>query len=193
MESSGSMSLKKYATKAILSFTCMGLTIAVCSTTAAGYMWFSGDPAARKRIIQVYDRCNAESSPYRNPSVSHDDEDRVFLECFDRYLAPIEGLYFAVLVHGSPGTGYSWNYRTLIEGFQRAKVECRKNAREPCTLRAFAVNACIAYGYHNEYGHHGYGVGPTKEVARRRMLGQEGNDARSCGSGCEVKKVYCAG
>jgi len=55
----------------------MGWAMAVYSTTAAGYMWFSGDPAAQQRLIQVYERCSEKSSPYTNPSVSHEDEDRV--------------------------------------------------------------------------------------------------------------------
>ena len=191
MDSYGSVSFRKYALRVILSLIGVALTVAVYSTTAtAGPMFYSGHEGARQRVHQVYERCNKRG--YRGDYGNRWDA-RIFAQCIDRYLEGIDGLYFAALVHGHPGTGYSWNYSSLVEGFERALAECRKRAKNPCTLRAFTVNACIAYGYHNEYRHHGYGVGPTKEVAKRRMLGQEGRDARSCGPGCEVKQVYCAG
>lgn len=191
MNSYGSTSFRKYATRAVFSLLCTVLTVAFCSTTATGQMFFSGDEDVKQRVRQVWDTCSRRSSPHFNPSVT--DPSRAFVECLDTYLQPTRGVYYGVSVRYGRTAGYAWNYQTLTGAFERARAECHKNRPErPCQLRAFVANGCIAHGYHNESRHNGDGVGPTKEVAERRMQG-EGRDARSCGPGCEVRQVFCAG
>lgn len=182
MDSYGSVSFRKYTSWAILLVVGTALTLAVYSTTAMATMFYSGHEGARERVVQVWDRCNRLSD--------RGDRD-AFARCIDRHLKGIKGLYFAVLVAGGGSAGYSWNYRSLTDALDRATLECRKNTRKRCGLYAFAINGCIAYGKGSDY--HGYGVGPTKTVAKQRMLGLVGNDVRSCSPDCEVKQVYCAG
>ncbi|MDE0035475.1 MAG: DUF4189 domain-containing protein [Deltaproteobacteria bacterium] len=184
MGSYDSISLWKHTSRTILIIICTAWTIAQYSTTATAYLFYSGDGTAHRKIEQVYNRCLVDSMR----SYSVEEEDRIFSECIDKAVERIGGLSFAVLVMGESSGGNAYNYRNLAAALNGAKRHCDKH--DKCSLKAFVINGCIAFGRHDAAGYFGYGVGATKAAARREML--TGSNVHSCGPGCKVGVSFCA-
>ena len=192
MESYQSTSSRKHNSRTIRFLFLVALTVTLHSTAAWAQMGFFSGDAKRRITLQVWEECASRAYAVRDRTRSVGDYGETFAKCIDRSLNGLTGLYFAVLARDSNTNvklGYSWNYESLTAGFDRARRE--RGSTRNCSLKAFAINGCIAYGKDLEAGHHGYGVGATKEEALHRF--RHGPDARFCGPDCKLWKVYCTG